>query len=146
MCIRDRLMYRDEFGHDHYIKRDVDRTTYELSDEGAVEIHVPIEGYDQDRIAAIIRGYRDHPRQLLAFLDRFADLGAVTVEMKSLRADLAANRDALLPLRGSVAKLEKERKSLEETRLKLKACLLYTPDAADALLGVDLGERCLLYK
>ena len=115
------LIYRDEFEHDHYMKRDADRTTYELTDDGAVEMHVAIEGYDQDRIAAIIRGYRDEPRQLLDFLDRFAELGEINVEMQSLRNRLATNGDELLPLSGAVKKLETEMKSLEETRVKLKA-------------------------
>lgn len=115
------LIYRDEFGHDHYMKRDADRTTYELTDDGATETHVAIEGYDQDRIAAIIRGYRDEPRELLDFLDRFAELGEINVGLQSLRNRIASNGDDLLPLRGAVTKLEREKKSLEETRLKLKA-------------------------
>jgi hypothetical protein len=115
------LVYRDEFGQIHHLKRDADRTTYELTTDGAVEMHVPIEGYDQDRIAAIIRGYRDDPRQLLQFLDRFAELGAVNVELSGLQRELEANADELLPLLGAPAKLERERKALEETRTKLKA-------------------------
>lgn len=115
------LIYRDEFGHNHFIKRDADRTTYELTDDDAVEMHVAIEGYDQDRIAAIIRGYRDEPRQLLDFLDRFAPLGEVGVDLQSVRNRLASNGDDLVPLHGVVTKLEREKKSLAETRHKLKA-------------------------
>lgn len=115
------LIYRDEFGQDHYIKRDANRATYELTEDGAAEMHVPIEGYDQDRIAAIIRGYREEPRQLLSFLDQFAHLEEVSVELESLRARLKANGEAIRPLRGAAAKLEEEKKSLDETRLKLKA-------------------------
>ncbi len=115
------LIYQDEFGQHHYIKRDADRATYELTDDGAVEMHVAIEGYDQDRIAAIIRGYREEPRLLLTFLDQFANLDAVTVEMESLRAQLETNGEEMRPLRGASAKLEREKKSLEETQLKLKA-------------------------
>lgn len=115
------LIYRDEFGRDHYLKRDADRTTYEITSDGAVEMHVVIEGYDQDRIAAIIRGYRDEPRQLLEFLDRFAEFGQTNIELESLRNQLEANGDDLLPLRAAPTKLKRERNSLEETRVKLKA-------------------------
>jgi hypothetical protein len=115
------LVYRDEFGHNHYLKRDADRTTYELAAEGAVEMHVPIEGYDQDRIAAIIRGYRNDPRELLQFLDRFANLTAVAAELESLRRQLEANASELRPFSGAPAKLQRETSALEETRTKLKA-------------------------
>lgn len=115
------LIYRDQFGQDHYLKRDADRTTYELTADGAIEMHVPIEGYDQDRIAAIIRGYRDDPRPLLYFLDRFADLASVNTEIAELRRQLIENADELTPLLGSVAKLDSENKALRETRVKLQA-------------------------
>jgi hypothetical protein len=115
------LVYRDQFAQTHYLKRDADRTTYELAIDGAVEMHVPIEGYDQDRIAAIIRSYRSDPRQLLQFLDRFADLGEVNVELSGLQRELKANADELGPLLGAPAKLAGEKRALEETRTKLKA-------------------------
>lgn len=115
------LVYRDEFGQVHYLKRDADRTTYELTPGGAVEMHVPIEGYDQDRIAAIIRGYKSDPRQLLRFLDRFAELGEVSIELLGLHDQLQSNADALLPLLDAPAQLGREKKALEETRTKLKA-------------------------
>jgi hypothetical protein len=115
------LIYRDEYGNDHYLKRDADRATYERTDDGAVETSVAIEGYDQDRIAGIIRGYRDQPRLLLRFLDQFADLADVSETLASVAGDLETNAEAVRPLSDAPGKLVRERKQLEDTKLKLKA-------------------------
>jgi ABC-type multidrug transport system ATPase subunit len=115
------LIYRDSYGHDHYLKRDVARATYELTADGAVETTIPIEGYDQDRIAAITRGYQDDPRLLLDFLDQFVDVESASDEINARVADLEANARASAPLLDAPSKLSQAQKQLKDTRLKLTA-------------------------
>ena len=115
------LVYRDEFGNEHFLKRDADRKTYELTGDGAVGMHIDIEGYDQDRIAAIIRQYREEPQNLLDFLDRFVAPGEITLEIQTSQDQLKSNADALRPLRDAPTKLQRAKEGLEETKVKLKA-------------------------
>jgi AAA domain, putative AbiEii toxin, Type IV TA system/AAA domain len=115
------LLYRDGYGAEHFLKRDDARRTYELTDESAVEISVPVEGYDQDRIAAITRGYRDQPRLLLDFLDQFVELEEVNTRIEQGLAALTQNSDAVAPLRSAPKRLAVANKELSELKLKLKA-------------------------
>jgi putative AbiEii toxin of type IV toxin-antitoxin system/AAA domain-containing protein len=115
------LVYRDGYGVRHYLKRDDARKTYELTDESAVEISVPVEGYDQDRIAAITRGYRDQPRLLLDFLDQFVELEEVNTQIELGLAALIQNSEATAPLRTAPKRLTEANKELSELKLKLKA-------------------------
>lgn len=115
------LIYRDQYGQDHFLKRDANRQTYELTEEGALETSVAVEGYDQDRIAAIIRGYHGQPRLLAAFLDQFADLEQVSDELRGLADALEENAEAMRPLLDAPTRLKEVEKELAETRLKLKA-------------------------
>jgi ABC-type cobalamin/Fe3+-siderophores transport system ATPase subunit len=115
------LVYRDEYGTLHYLKRDSEKTTYELGGGGAVEATVPVEGYGQDRVASIIRGYPDEPRPLLAFLDQFVDLDEIDAELVELAERLAASAAAIAPLAGVPKRKEEAEKRLAETRVKLKA-------------------------
>lgn len=115
------LLYRDEFGALHYLKRDSSKMTYELSDGGATETSIEIEGYGQDRVASIIRGYPEEPRPLLAFLDQFAVLDEVEEKLGELAELLRANAAAIKPLAGAAKRQQDAEKELEKTRLKLKA-------------------------
>lgn len=115
------LVYRDEYGSTHYLKRDSEKTTYELSEAGAAETHVAIEGYGQDRVASIIRGYPDEPRPLLAFLDQFVDLQDVTDELADLAERLGASAAAIAPLAAAPKRKAEAEKKLAEIRVKLKA-------------------------
>ncbi len=115
------LVYRDEYGSTHYLKRDSEKTTYELSEAGATETHVAIEGYGQDRVASIIRGYPGEPRPLLAFLDQFVDLQDVTDELADLAERLGASAAAIAPLATAPKRKAEAEKKLAETRVKLKA-------------------------
>jgi ABC-type cobalamin/Fe3+-siderophores transport system ATPase subunit len=115
------LIYRDAYGTSHYLKRDDARRTYEVSDGGAVEISLPVEGYDQDRIALITREYRQRPRLLLEFLDQFVDLKETSARIDSSCAALRANSDEIKPYRSAPHQLAAAKKELEEVRLKLKA-------------------------
>lgn len=115
------LIYRDAYGTCHYLKRDDSRRTYEVSDRGAVEISLPVEGYDQDRIARITREYRERPRLLLEFLDQFVDLKEINSRIESECAALRANSEEIKPYRNAPQQLAAAKKELEEVRLKLKA-------------------------
>ena len=115
------LLYRDEFGALHYLKRDSGKMTYELSDGGATETSIEIEGYGQDRVASIIRGYPEEPRPLLSFLDQFAVLDEVDEKLAELAELLRANAAAIKPLAGAAKRKQDAEKELEKTRLKLKA-------------------------
>lgn len=115
------LLYRDEYGALHYLKRDNEKTTYELGPGGAIEATARVEGYGQDRVASIIRGYPDEPRPLLAFLDQFVDLQDVAAELRDLAERLGASAAAIAPLTGAPKRKEEAEKRLAETRVKLKA-------------------------
>ncbi len=115
------LIYRDEFGELHYLKRDSGKMTYELSGEGAMETNIEIEGYGQDRVASIIRGYPEKPQPLLAFLDQFADLDEIGAELDELAERLGANAAATKPLSGAPKRRADAERELGKTRLKLKA-------------------------
>lgn len=115
------LVYEDHYGVSHYLKRDVGKNTYELDAGGATEATVTIEGYGQDRVASIIRGYPEEPRPLLVFLDQFVDLADVKVDLADLADRLEANAAAIAPLAGAPKRKEEAEKKLGETRLKLKA-------------------------
>lgn len=115
------LIYRDQYGQDHYLKRDANRQTYELTGGGAVETSVAVEGYDQDRIAAIIRGHPGQPRLLGSFLDQFADLTAVSDELATLAGDLGENAESMRPLIDAPTKRKDVERQLSDIRLKLKA-------------------------
>jgi ABC-type cobalamin/Fe3+-siderophores transport system ATPase subunit len=115
------LVYRDEYGVAHYLKRDSEKTTYELSGDGATEASVPIEGYGQDRVASIIRGYPNEPLPLLEFLDQFVDLHEVSIELTDLAERLGASAAAIAPLADAPKRKLEAEKELAETRVKLKA-------------------------
>jgi ABC-type cobalamin/Fe3+-siderophores transport system ATPase subunit len=115
------LLYQDEVGALHHLKRDSGKMTYELSEGGAKETSIEIEGYGQDRVASIIRGYPDEPRPLLTFLDQFAALEEVERKLIELAERLGANAAATKPLAGAPKRKADAEKELEKTRLKLKA-------------------------
>ena len=115
------LVYRDEYGATHHLKRDSEKTTYELSGAGATETRVAIEGYGQDRVASIIRGYPSEPRPLLAFLDQFVDLQEVRDELTDLAERLGASAAAIAPLAAAPKRKAEAERKLAETRAKLKA-------------------------
>lgn len=115
------LVYQDEYGVSHFLKRDAEKTTYELDAGGATEATVAIEGYGQDRVASIIRGYPKDPQPLLLFLDQFVDLGEVEADIADLADRLEANAVATAPLAGAPKRKEDAEKKLGETQVKLKA-------------------------
>src|SRR5450756_3143248 len=82
---------------------------------------------------------------------------ALRDELARTRRDNARLRDELARVERERAHLERERAHLERERDRLRrenerlkddleACLLYTSDAADDLLCVDLGGRRIIKK
>lgn len=115
------LVFRDQFGAIHYLKRDSEKATYELGEGGPTATSVAIEGYGQDRVAEIIRGYPEESRPLLAFLDQFVELGEASDEIDAKEGKLKANAVGIAPLVAAPEKKAHAEKALADTKLKLKA-------------------------
>jgi predicted ATP-dependent endonuclease of OLD family len=116
------LIYQDQFGERHYIQRTASEDTFALTEEGAIEYTVPIEGYAQDRVAEIIRSYADGDTSLLGeFLDSFANLPPCERRVAELRGRLAENADAIEPIEDATSRRKAAETALAEIQLKLKA-------------------------
>lgn len=116
------LIYEDQFGEPHYIQRTAGEETVALTDEGAVEYTIPIEGYAQDRVAEIIRKYADGDYdQLGHFLDGFANLESYERKITELREALETNASSIEPVEDAPARRRTAETSLAEVQLKLKA-------------------------
>ena len=115
------LIYQDAFGERHYLERSAGGETVARIGDEAVPMTVAVEGYDQDRIAEIIRGYRKEPDLLGNFLDAFVDLGPVNGRIADLRTALERNAQALAPLADAGVRKEAGTRSLGEAQVKLQA-------------------------
>jgi DNA repair ATPase RecN len=115
------LIYEDHFGERHYIQRTVGEKTLALTDDEAIECTIPIEGYAQDRVAEIIRGYGTDADQLGAFLDAFADIARFEERIAELRAHLRVNAESIVPVQDALGRRKAAEDALAEVQLKLKA-------------------------
>lgn len=114
------LIYQDAFQEVHYLERSAGGETMSFTGEDAVPMSVAVEGYDQDRIAKIIRGYRTEPGLLGAFLDSFADLDAHAARLSELQGKLADNAAELTPVADAATRKKEAEKRLKEAQAKLK--------------------------
>lgn len=114
------LIYQDPFGEIHYVQRTSGDDTRALVDGEATPFTVPVEGYGQDRIAEIIRGYRDNPALLGEFLDGFTDLEAANEKISGLRSALLDNAKELTPIADAAARKAAAKKELADVGVKLK--------------------------
>lgn len=115
------LIYQDAFGERHYLERSAGGSTVARIGDATVPMTVPVEGYDQDRIAEIIRGYRKDPDLLGGFFDAFVDLAPVTERLAEIRSDIGANAELLAPLHDATTRKEAATRSLGEAQVKLQA-------------------------
>lgn len=116
------LIYEDQFGERHYIQRTAGEDTLALTDDGAVEYTIPIEGYAQDRVAEIIRRYADGDTSYLGkFLDGFADLASHERRIDELRGELRENAREIEPLADATKRRQSAETALAEIQLKLQA-------------------------
>jgi ABC-type lipoprotein export system ATPase subunit len=114
------LIYQDAFHEVHYLERSTGGETLSLTGDDADPMSVAVEGYDQDRIAEIIRGYRTEPGLLSAFLDSFAELDVHVARMRELQAKLADNAAELAPVADAATRKKEAEKRLKEAQAKLK--------------------------
>lgn len=115
------LVFQDAFGARHFLERQVAGETLALVDGAAVPMTASVEGYNQDRIAEIIREYPDNPDPLTAFLDGFSETSDVEAAILETRADLEANAASLAPLADAGPRKENATRLLGEAEAKLKA-------------------------
>ena len=115
------LEYEDHFGERHRIQRERDGKTSLLQDGEMLPYTIPIEGYAQDRVAAIIRDYGSNDSALAEFLDGFADLDLREARIEEVRGRLRTNADEIAPLAAAPARRVKAEARLAEAQLKLKA-------------------------
>lgn len=119
---RVELCYEDEFGERHWVTRDAGRSApYEKRDGEAIEVNFPVEGYQQDRTARIIRSYESDPRELLGFLDQFTDIESVAVELSETNFLLEENAKELAPLRDVPRQLKEARTQAQQIKAKIDA-------------------------
>ena len=95
------LCIQDEYGVIHWVTREAgsEEGPYEMVDGQRVPWDFALEGYEQDEIATVVRGYDKEPRRLLEFMDQFVDLKAVLDELGEVEANLRENGRELQPLR-----------------------------------------------
>jgi hypothetical protein len=107
------IEYLDSFGARHLVQRDAGtgQSIEVLEDGTAVPMSIPLEGYEQDHVAEIIRSTDNDPRPLLRFLDRFVRSSAHE-EMEKIRRQLDENAEELLPVFGAPAALKKAKEDL----------------------------------
>jgi len=142
---RVQLCIEDDFGVRHWVTREAG------SDEGPYEViggqHVPwdfdLEGYEQDEIATVVRGYDKEPRRLMDFIDQFVDLRAVSDELDEVEAALNENAKAYQPLRGVPRDLKTAKTAM--TMLAAKIAAVDKTNAREALRWrrVLVAERAL---
>lgn len=115
------LIYQDRYGELHYLERTSGSDTIELTEGSAVPMTVAIEGYAQDRVAEIIRGYKDEPELLTEFLDRFTDLDATRQDLHTIQAQLVENAKQIAPLADAQERKKAAQRQLQEAETQLKA-------------------------
>lgn len=115
------LEYEDHFGERQRVQRERDGRTSLLREGKMLPYTIPIEGYAQDRVAAIIRDYGSNDSALAEFLDGFADLELCEARIEEMRGRLRTNADEIAPLAAAPARRAKAEARLAEAQLKLKA-------------------------
>ena len=115
------IEFIDSLGVKHLAQRDSGAdATYEIVDGEAVPVFVPLEGYSQDRIAEIVRGYAANPALLLDFFDQYLEFDTGSQDLNSLRTELDHNAELLAPLEDAPAELVAARKRLQAVQGKIK--------------------------
>jgi hypothetical protein len=117
------IEFIDAMGTRHFAQRDAaTNATVEIIDGQAVPISIPLEGYQQDSVAEIVRGYDKDPSLLLAFFDQYLDDGGHDGgrELDRLRGELGANAASLLPLEDAPTELRSARSRLTAVESKIK--------------------------
>ena len=115
------IEFIDAFGVRHFAQRDSGAEgTYEIVDGEAVAVTVPLEGYSQDRIAEIVRGYEANPGLLLEFLDQYLDDDEGAAHLEQLRGELEANAELLTPVEDAPTELKAAKKRLQTVKAQIR--------------------------
>jgi hypothetical protein len=115
------IEYVDPLGQAHLIQRDAATgAAYEILEGEAVPIDVPLEGYEQDRVADIIRSFEKEPLKLLMFFDQYLDTGSVQERLEELTDELDRNAEALLKVYNAPKELATARDRLKAVKNRIK--------------------------
>ena len=127
------LCIEDEYGVAHWVTREAgsDEGPYEIVDGQHVPWNFALEGYEQDEIATVVRGYDKEPRRLLEFIDQFVDLKVVSEELDEVEAKLIENANEQRPLRDVPRELK--RATTDMTVLAAKIAAVDKTNAREAL-------------
>jgi hypothetical protein len=116
------IEYLDSFGGRHFVQRDAGTGhTFEVMDDGtSVPFEIPLEGYEQDHIAEIIRSTDKDSRLLLEFLDRFVQSPNGAELLDDLKRQLAENAEELLPVYDAPTALTKAKQDLDTAKGRIR--------------------------